>query len=126
MYANLAILALFAFFYSLVSGGLEKTPFNGAVVFTALPLHEEGLFISYGIQNARHVPILKTQRPDHLILVGQVAFNISLQSDGEVVLKPASNNNASVKQFSLPSLIAPLPCLQLFYRGRQVQKFSRH
>jgi NhaP-type Na+/H+ or K+/H+ antiporter len=38
MYANLAILALFAFFYSLVSGGLEKTPFNGAVVFTAFGL----------------------------------------------------------------------------------------
>ena len=69
---------LYLFFYSLVSGGLEKTPFNGAVVFTALPLNEEGLFISYGIQNARHVPILNTQRPDHLILVGQVACNISL------------------------------------------------
>jgi len=38
MYANLAILALFAFFYSLVSGGLEKTPFNGAVVFTTFGL----------------------------------------------------------------------------------------
>ncbi|NOR49452.1 MAG: sodium:proton antiporter, partial [Desulfuromonadales bacterium] len=38
MYENLAILALFVFVYSLVSGGLEKTPFNGAIVFTAFGL----------------------------------------------------------------------------------------
>jgi NhaP-type Na+/H+ or K+/H+ antiporter len=38
MYGNLAILAAFVFLYSLVSGGLEKTPFNGAVVFTAFGL----------------------------------------------------------------------------------------
>jgi len=38
MYANLAILALFVFFYSLVSRDIGKTPFNGAVVFTAFGL----------------------------------------------------------------------------------------
>ncbi len=38
MYENLAILAAFVFLYSLVSGGLEKTPFNGAVIFTAFGL----------------------------------------------------------------------------------------
>jgi len=38
MYENLAILAAFVFLYSLVSGGLEKTPFNGAIVFTAFGL----------------------------------------------------------------------------------------
>lgn len=38
MYENLAILAAFVFLYSLVSGGLEKTSFNGAVVFTAFGL----------------------------------------------------------------------------------------
>ncbi len=38
MYENLAILAAFVFLYSLVSGGLEKTPINGAVVFTAFGL----------------------------------------------------------------------------------------
>ncbi len=38
MYENLAILAAFVFLYSLVSGGLEKTPFNGAVVFMAFGL----------------------------------------------------------------------------------------
>ncbi len=38
MYENLAILAAFVLLYSLVSGGLEKTPFNGAVVFTAFGL----------------------------------------------------------------------------------------
>ena len=38
MYENLAILAAFILLYSLVSGGLEKTPFNGAVVFMAFGL----------------------------------------------------------------------------------------
>lgn len=38
MYADLAILAAFVFIYSLVSGGLEKTPFNGAFVFAAFGL----------------------------------------------------------------------------------------
>ena len=38
MYENLTILAAFVFLYSLVSGGLEKTPFNGAIVFTAFGL----------------------------------------------------------------------------------------
>jgi len=38
MYENLAILAAFVLLYSLVSGGLEKTPFNGAVVFMAFGL----------------------------------------------------------------------------------------
>ena len=33
MYANLAILAIFAFAYSLVSGRVERTPFNGALMF---------------------------------------------------------------------------------------------
>ncbi len=38
MYENMAILAAFVFFYSLVSGGLERTPFNGAIVYTAFGL----------------------------------------------------------------------------------------
>jgi len=38
MYENLAILTAFVFLYSLVSGGLEKTPFNGAVIFAAFGL----------------------------------------------------------------------------------------
>ena len=32
MYENLAILAVFVFLYSIVSGGLERTPINGALV----------------------------------------------------------------------------------------------
>jgi NhaP-type Na+/H+ or K+/H+ antiporter len=35
MYENLAILAFFIFLYSISSGGLERTPISGAVVFTA-------------------------------------------------------------------------------------------
>jgi NhaP-type Na+/H+ or K+/H+ antiporter len=38
MYENLAILAAFVFLYSLTSGGLEKTPVNGAIVFVAFGL----------------------------------------------------------------------------------------
>jgi hypothetical protein len=38
MYENLAILAAFVLIYSLTSGGFEKTPFNGAVVFTVFGL----------------------------------------------------------------------------------------
>ncbi|MGB3097489.1 MAG: cation:proton antiporter [Candidatus Deferrimicrobiaceae bacterium] len=38
MYENLAILAAFVFLYSLLSGGLERTPINGAIVFTAFGL----------------------------------------------------------------------------------------
>ncbi len=38
MYADLAILALFVFLYSITGGGLERTPFNGAIVFTAFGL----------------------------------------------------------------------------------------
>jgi len=38
MYVNLAILGTFVFLYSITSGGLEKTPINGALVFTAFGL----------------------------------------------------------------------------------------
>ena len=38
MYQNLSILAVFIFLYSLVCGGLERTPINGAIVFAAVGL----------------------------------------------------------------------------------------
>ncbi len=38
MYEHLAILAVFVFLYSITAGGLERTPINGAVVFTAFGL----------------------------------------------------------------------------------------
>jgi NhaP-type Na+/H+ or K+/H+ antiporter len=38
MYGNLAIMAAFVFVYSIASGGLERTPVNGAIVFTAFGL----------------------------------------------------------------------------------------
>jgi NhaP-type Na+/H+ or K+/H+ antiporter len=38
MYENLAILGTFIFLYSIVSGGLEMTPINGALVFVAFGL----------------------------------------------------------------------------------------
>ena len=38
MYETLAILAVFIFLYSIASGGLERTPVNGALIFTAFGL----------------------------------------------------------------------------------------
>lgn len=38
MYESLAILAAFVFLYSIVGGGIERTPVNGALVFTAFGL----------------------------------------------------------------------------------------
>ena len=38
MYENMAIIAAFVFLYSIACGGLERTPINGAVVFTAFGL----------------------------------------------------------------------------------------
>jgi NhaP-type Na+/H+ or K+/H+ antiporter len=38
MYVNLALLAVFAFLYSITSGRLERTAFSGAVIFTAFGL----------------------------------------------------------------------------------------
>ena len=38
LYANLVLLAAFVFLYSIVGGRLERTPINGAVVFTAFGL----------------------------------------------------------------------------------------
>ena len=38
MYEPLLILAAFVFLYSIVAGGLERTPINGAIVFMAFGL----------------------------------------------------------------------------------------
>jgi NhaP-type Na+/H+ or K+/H+ antiporter len=38
MYENMAIIGTFVFLYSITSGGLEKTPINGALVFTGFGL----------------------------------------------------------------------------------------
>ena len=38
MYGDLAIIGTFIFLYSVTSGGLEKTPINGALIFTAFGL----------------------------------------------------------------------------------------
>jgi NhaP-type Na+/H+ or K+/H+ antiporter len=38
MYENLAILTVFVLVYSMISGGLERTPVNGALVYTAFGL----------------------------------------------------------------------------------------
>lgn len=38
MYENIAVLAVFAFLYSTVAGGMERTPINGALVFMAFGL----------------------------------------------------------------------------------------
>ena len=52
MYESLAILAAFVFLYSLVGGGLEKTPFNGAIVFAAFGFCLEVVLPIYGFGGA--------------------------------------------------------------------------
>lgn len=47
MYENLAIFTAFIFLYSIVSGGLERTPINGAIVFTAFGLAFGPLGLGY-------------------------------------------------------------------------------
>lgn len=47
MYENLAIFAAFIFFYSIFAGGLERTPINGAIVFTAFGLIVGPLGLGY-------------------------------------------------------------------------------
>ena len=38
MYENLALIGAFVFFYSIMGGGIERTPVNGAIVFTGFGL----------------------------------------------------------------------------------------
>ena len=38
VYQNLAIFVVFIFLYSILEGGLERTPVSGAIVFTAFGL----------------------------------------------------------------------------------------
>jgi len=38
MYENLAIIVIFIFLYSIIYGGIERTPINGAIVYTAFGL----------------------------------------------------------------------------------------
>ena len=47
MYENLAIFTAFIFFYSIASGRLERTPFNGAIVFTTFGLAFGPLGLGY-------------------------------------------------------------------------------
>lgn len=51
MYVPLATLAVFIFLYSIVAGGLERTPINGAIVFMAfgLALGPFGLGLPVGL-----------------------------------------------------------------------------
>jgi NhaP-type Na+/H+ or K+/H+ antiporter len=58
MYENLAIVAAFVFFYSLSSGGLEKTIFSGAIIYTAFgfilgPLGLGVLNLTVGMEGLR-------------------------------------------------------------------------
>jgi NhaP-type Na+/H+ or K+/H+ antiporter len=47
MYENVAVLALFAFLYSIVARGMERTPVNGALVFTVFGLLAGPVFLGF-------------------------------------------------------------------------------
>ena len=116
MYENLTILAGFVFIYSLISGALEKTPFNGAILFAAfglavgplglnlvkLEMTAEGLstlaeltlaLVLYTDASNAHLGILKKniQIPQRLLLIGLpltllLGFSIGYLLFGELSL----------------------------------------
>jgi hypothetical protein len=66
MYQNLALLTAFVFLYSLTSKGLERTPFNGAILFTAfgLAFGPFGLgFLNLSLDFEGSAPLLKWPLP---------------------------------------------------------------
>lgn len=85
MYENLTILAAFVFFYSIASGGLAKTPINGAIVYTAFglllgPLGFGFLELSAGTEQIR--------------LLAELTLSLVLFTD-------AANSNLDVLKHSL-------------------------
>ncbi|MBW2447097.1 MAG: cation:proton antiporter [Deltaproteobacteria bacterium] len=102
MYENLAILAIFAFLYSVVSGRLDRTPVNGAVVYLVFgviagPVGLGFLDLSIGTEGIR--------------LVAELTLALVLFTD-------ASNANFAVlrRVFRLPGrlLLVGLPLTILF------------
>ncbi|MFQ3224277.1 MAG: NhaP-type Na+/H+ or K+/H+ antiporter [Lentimonas sp.] len=88
MYENLAIFGAFIFIYSLLNAGLERTPINGAVVFTAFGL----------IMGPECLGLLKmTITPEGLRTLAEVTLALVLFTD-------ASNANLGIlkKNAQLP------------------------
>lgn len=112
MYEDLSILAAFVFLYSLTCGGLERTPINGAIVFTAFGL----AFGSLGLG-------LLT------LDVGAEGLNTLAELTLALVLfTDAANANLSVlkKAFHIPQrlLLIGLPLTILFGFGAGVLLFG--
>ena len=112
MYANLAIIAAFVFFYSIASKGLERTPINGAI-----------LFISFGlIFGPLGLGLLTLEiKAEGLSILAEIALALVLFTD-------AANANLSVlkKRFHIPQrlLLIGLPLTILLGFGAGVLVFS--
>mgnify|MGYP001812794244 CR=1 FL=1 len=112
MYANLAILGTFIFLYSIISGGLEKTPVSGALVFTAFgltvgPLGLDLLTMHVGTEG--------------LSLLAELTLAVLLFADA------ANANLGALKQFSripVRLLLIGLPLTILFGFGIGVVLFG--
>ncbi|WP_028580556.1 cation:proton antiporter [Desulfogranum japonicum] len=91
MYANLAVLAVFAFFYCVTSRGLAKTPFNGAIIFTFF-----GLVTSPLAGDILHLNI----ETENIRLLAELTLALVLFSD-------AANANLSVlkKNYRIPEYL---------------------
>ena len=112
MYENLAIMALFVFLYSIASGGLERTPVNGAVVFTAFGLAVGPLGLGF---------LNPQSGAEGLRILAEMTLALVLFID-------ASNANLSVlkQHFRIPSrlLVIALPLIILLGFGFGVLVFD--
>ncbi|MHC4216590.1 MAG: cation:proton antiporter domain-containing protein, partial [Planctomycetota bacterium] len=105
MYANLAIIGVFIFLYSILSGKLERTPINGAIVFTAFGF----IFGSLGLG------LLKLNIDSEMVgVLAELTLAMVLFID-------ASNANLGVlkKSFRIPQrlLVIALPLIILLGFG---------
>ncbi len=107
MYTNLAVVALFAFVYSVTSRGLAKTPFNGAIIFTLF-----GLVVSPLGFDVLHLDI----EGESIRLLAELTLALVLFTD-------AANANLSVlkKNYRIPESLLliglPLTILLGFLAG---------
>jgi len=112
MYENIAILAAFVFIYSIVSGGLERTPINGALVFIAFGLAFGSLGLGF---------LTLKVNAEGLRLLAEMTLALVLFTD-------ASNANLGVlkKSFHIPQrlLLIGLPLIILLGFGVGVLVFT--
>ena len=94
MYENIAVIAVFAFLYSLVAGRMERTPINGALVFVGFGL----LFGAAGLG----ILDISVDRTEFRILadltLALVLFVDAANADLRVLKRPRTRASASARR----------------------------